>query len=79
MLLRRRCSTTTDRVALVEAALDMRIAAEHARRLRAAFARKLGLRKAHLTNSGSSANLLRGQRAHRARSWATGGCARATR
>jgi CDP-6-deoxy-D-xylo-4-hexulose-3-dehydrase len=48
-----------DRVALVEAALDMRIAAgTSSRKFEAAFARKLGLRKAHLTNSGSSANLL---------------------
>jgi CDP-6-deoxy-D-xylo-4-hexulose-3-dehydrase len=48
-----------DRVALVEAALEMRIAAgSSARRFESAFARKLGLRKAHLTNSGSSANLL---------------------
>jgi CDP-6-deoxy-D-xylo-4-hexulose-3-dehydrase len=48
-----------DRVALVEAALDMRIAAgRSARGFESAFARKLGLRKAHLTNSGSSANLL---------------------
>jgi dTDP-4-dehydro-2,6-dideoxy-D-glucose 3-dehydratase len=48
-----------DRVALVEAALDLRIAAGvYARRFETAFARTLGLRKAHLTNSGSSANLL---------------------
>lgn len=48
-----------DRVALVEAALDMRIAAGvSARRFEREFARALGLRKAHLTNSGSSANLL---------------------
>jgi CDP-6-deoxy-D-xylo-4-hexulose-3-dehydrase len=48
-----------DRAALVEAALDMRIAAGvHTRRFESAFARTLGLRKAHLTNSGSSANLL---------------------
>ncbi|GAA1439512.1 lipopolysaccharide biosynthesis protein RfbH [Nocardiopsis tropica] len=48
-----------DRVALVEAALDMRIAAgKSARRFESAFARRLGRRKAHLTNSGSSANLL---------------------
>lgn len=51
--------TEDDRVALVEAALDMRIAAgAHCRRFEAKFARRLGLRKAHLTNSGSSANLL---------------------
>lgn len=48
-----------DRTALVEAALDMRIAAgASARQFERAFARTLGLRKAHLTNSGSSANLL---------------------
>ena len=48
-----------DRAALVEAALDLRIAAGvHTRRFESAFARALGLRKAHLTNSGSSANLL---------------------
>ncbi|SOD59566.1 CDP-6-deoxy-D-xylo-4-hexulose-3-dehydrase [Streptomyces zhaozhouensis] len=48
-----------DRVALVEAALDMRIAAGvSSRRFERLFARTLGLRKAHLTNSGSSANLL---------------------
>jgi NDP-hexose-3,4-dehydratase len=49
----------SDRVALVEAALDMRIAAGVlSRRFERRFARTLGLRKAHLTNSGSSANLL---------------------
>ncbi|RBM12328.1 lipopolysaccharide biosynthesis protein RfbH [Streptomyces sp. PT12] len=48
-----------DRVALVEAAVDLRIAAvTHAPRFERAFARRLGLRKAFLTNSGSSANLL---------------------
>jgi dTDP-4-dehydro-2,6-dideoxy-D-glucose 3-dehydratase len=48
-----------DRVALVEAALDMRIAAgARALRFEREFARTLGRRKAHLTNSGSSANLL---------------------
>jgi dTDP-4-dehydro-2,6-dideoxy-D-glucose 3-dehydratase len=48
-----------DRVALVEAALDMRIAAGHSSRtFEMKFARKLKRRKAHLTNSGSSANLL---------------------
>jgi dTDP-4-dehydro-2,6-dideoxy-D-glucose 3-dehydratase len=48
-----------DRVALVEAALEMRIAAgRSSRRFESAFARTLKLRKAHLTNSGSSANLL---------------------
>ncbi|MFE3329600.1 lipopolysaccharide biosynthesis protein RfbH [Streptomyces sp. NPDC059176] len=48
-----------DRVALVEAALDLRIAAgTSSRRFERALARYFGLRKAHLTNSGSSANLL---------------------
>lgn len=48
-----------DRVALVEAALDMRIAAgRSAQRFESAFARRFNHRKAHLTNSGSSANLL---------------------
>jgi NDP-hexose-3,4-dehydratase len=48
-----------DRVALVGAALDLRIAAGvHSRAFERGFARFLGLRKAHLTNSGSSANLL---------------------
>lgn len=48
-----------DRVALVEAALDLRIAANvSSRKFESAFARYLGKRKAHLTNSGSSANLL---------------------
>ncbi len=48
-----------DRVALVEAALDMRIAVGTAsRKFERLFARLFGLRKAHLTNSGSSANLL---------------------
>jgi CDP-6-deoxy-D-xylo-4-hexulose-3-dehydrase len=48
-----------DRVALVEAALDLRIAAGgHARRFESHFARRMQRRKAHLTNSGSSANLL---------------------
>ncbi|WP_431976568.1 lipopolysaccharide biosynthesis protein RfbH [Micromonospora haikouensis] len=49
----------SDRVALVEAALEMRIAAgPSARRFEREFSRYFGLRKAHLTNSGSSANLL---------------------
>src|SRR3954469_4405067 len=49
----------SDRVALVEAALDMRIAAGVlSRRFERRFARLLGVRKAHMTNSGSSANLL---------------------
>lgn len=48
-----------DRVALVEAGLDLRIAANvSSRKFESAFARYLGKRKAHLTNSGSSANLL---------------------
>ncbi|BDH13427.1 lipopolysaccharide biosynthesis protein RfbH [Streptomyces hygroscopicus] len=48
-----------DRATLVEAALDMRIAAGRSTRLfESRFARSLKLRKAHLTNSGSSANLL---------------------
>ncbi|MGV9567494.1 lipopolysaccharide biosynthesis protein RfbH [Streptomyces sp. NPDC003480] len=48
-----------DRVALVEAALDMRIAAgTHSRRFESRFARYMKRRKAHLVNSGSSANLL---------------------
>lgn len=48
-----------DRAALVEAALEMRIAAgRSSRRFESRFAQKLGHRKAHLTNSGSSANLL---------------------
>jgi NDP-hexose-3,4-dehydratase len=48
-----------DRAALVEAALDLRIAAgPSAGKFESAFARRLGRRKAHLTNSGSSANLL---------------------
>ncbi|WP_030905117.1 lipopolysaccharide biosynthesis protein RfbH [Streptomyces sp. NRRL F-5126] len=48
-----------DRVALVRAALDLRIAAGmSSRKFESAFARRLKRRKAHLTNSGSSANLL---------------------
>jgi CDP-6-deoxy-D-xylo-4-hexulose-3-dehydrase len=48
-----------DRTALVEAALEMRIAAgPSSRKFESRFAKKLGRRKAHLTNSGSSANLL---------------------
>lgn len=48
-----------DRTALVEAALEMRIAAGvSARKFESAFAKYFGLRKAHLVNSGSSANLL---------------------
>lgn len=48
-----------DRVALVEAALDLRIAAgKSSRRFERRLAGYFGLRKAHLTNSGSSANLL---------------------
>ncbi|GII88940.1 lipopolysaccharide biosynthesis protein RfbH [Sphaerisporangium siamense] len=48
-----------DRVALVEAALDLRVAAgTRARKFESLFARKMKRRKAHLTTSGSSANLL---------------------
>jgi NDP-hexose-3,4-dehydratase len=48
-----------DRAAIVEAALDLRIAAGWStRKFESALARRLKLRKAHLTNSGSSANLL---------------------
>ncbi len=48
-----------DRLALVEAALEMRIAAgPSSRKFESRFARRLKRRKAHLTNSGSSANLL---------------------
>jgi NDP-hexose-3,4-dehydratase len=48
-----------DRAALVEAALTMRIAAgRSATTFEREFARTLHRRKAHLTNSGSSANLL---------------------
>jgi CDP-6-deoxy-D-xylo-4-hexulose-3-dehydrase len=48
-----------DRVALVEAALNLRIAAgSSAEQFEREFARTIGRRKAHLTNSGSSANLL---------------------
>jgi len=49
----------TDRLSLAEAALDLRIAAGvSAQRFERQFARYFNLRKAHLTNSGSSANLL---------------------
>jgi dTDP-4-dehydro-2,6-dideoxy-D-glucose 3-dehydratase len=48
-----------DRAALVEQALDLRIASgATALRFERLFAKALGVRKAHLTNSGSSANLL---------------------
>ncbi|MFC0863855.1 lipopolysaccharide biosynthesis protein RfbH [Sphaerimonospora cavernae] len=48
-----------DRVALVEAALELRVAAgQRARRFESEFARKMKRRKALLTTSGSSANLL---------------------
>lgn len=48
-----------DRAALVGAALDMQIAAGvNSRRFERDFARFIGRRKAHLANSGSSANLL---------------------
>lgn len=53
------CLDDDDRVAVAEAALDMRIAAGPlAHRFEKEFARKMGRRKARLTNSGSSANLL---------------------
>jgi NDP-hexose-3,4-dehydratase len=48
-----------DRAAMVAAALDLRIASGPISvKFERLFARSLGLRKAHLTNSGSSANLL---------------------
>nr|AFV71321.1 PyrC10 [Streptomyces rugosporus] len=48
-----------DRVALVEAALDLKVTSGGSTtRFERAMARYLGLRKAHLVNSGSSANLL---------------------
>ena len=48
-----------DRAALVEAALDMRIvAARSAQDFERRFSRTIGVRKSHLVNSGSSANLL---------------------
>ncbi len=48
-----------DRAALVETALDLRITSGvKTRKFESALARALGLRKAHMTNSGSSANLL---------------------
>jgi CDP-6-deoxy-D-xylo-4-hexulose-3-dehydrase len=48
-----------DRAALVEQALQLRIASGAAAlRFERLFARTIGVRKAHLTNSGSSANLL---------------------
>lgn len=48
-----------DRAALVEQALELRIASgATALRFERLFAREMRLRKAHLTNSGSSANLL---------------------
>ncbi|MWA03664.1 lipopolysaccharide biosynthesis protein RfbH [Actinomadura sp. LD22] len=48
-----------DRIALVEAALELRINTGGAsRKFESRFARYYGLRKAHLVNSGSSANLL---------------------
>lgn len=53
------CLDDNDRIAVLEAAMDMRIAAGIlADRFEREFARKMGLRKARLTNSGSSANLL---------------------
>ncbi|GAB2953378.1 lipopolysaccharide biosynthesis protein RfbH [Nonomuraea fastidiosa] len=48
-----------DRMALVEAAMNLRIAAGRtARKFESAFAKVVGCGRAHLTNSGSSANLL---------------------
>lgn len=48
-----------DRTALAEAAIDLRITSGlHTRKFERALAKALGLRKAHMTNSGSSANLL---------------------
>jgi len=48
-----------DRTALVETALDLRITSGvKTRKFESALARAMGLRKAHMTNSGSSANLL---------------------
>lgn len=48
-----------DRVALVEAALDMRIvAAKSVAIFESRFSKYLGIRKSHVVNSGSSANLL---------------------
>jgi NDP-hexose-3,4-dehydratase len=48
-----------DRAALVEQALNLRIASGAAAlRFERLFAKTIGVRKAHLTNSGSSANLL---------------------
>jgi dTDP-4-dehydro-2,6-dideoxy-D-glucose 3-dehydratase len=48
-----------DRIALVEAALDLTVAAgAKSRRFESALAKAVGVRKTHLTNSGSSANLL---------------------
>ncbi|MFJ4633891.1 lipopolysaccharide biosynthesis protein RfbH [Streptomyces sp. NPDC088847] len=53
------CLDADDKTALAEAALDMRIAAGAlAHRFEKSFAKKMGVRKARLTNSGSSANLL---------------------
>ncbi|GLY54050.1 lipopolysaccharide biosynthesis protein RfbH [Lentzea sp. NBRC 102530] len=48
-----------DRVALVQAALNLKIVAgAHTREFESGIARKLGLRKALMVNSGSSANLV---------------------
>ncbi|WP_067669944.1 lipopolysaccharide biosynthesis protein RfbH [Nocardia miyunensis] len=53
------CLDADDKTALAEAALDMRIAAGGlAHKFETSLARKIGTRKARLTNSGSSANLL---------------------
>ena len=69
-----------DRAALVEAALDMRIAAgaELADVRERGSPKFIGVRKAHLTNSGSSANLL-ALSALTSPQLGTGGCAPATR
>jgi NDP-hexose-3,4-dehydratase len=48
-----------DRAALVESALEMRIAAGTiTRKFESSFGKRIGVRKVHVTNSGSSANLL---------------------
>ncbi|WP_216893808.1 lipopolysaccharide biosynthesis protein RfbH [Nocardia alni] len=53
------CLDADDKTALAAAAVDMRIAAGAlAHKFETSFARRIGTRKARLTNSGSSANLL---------------------
>ncbi|MFJ4633974.1 DegT/DnrJ/EryC1/StrS family aminotransferase [Streptomyces sp. NPDC088847] len=53
------CLDADDKTALSVAALDMRITAgDLAHKFETSFARKIGMRKARLTNSGSSASLL---------------------